>query len=112
MGSTSVLVVEDNPIFRETAMHVLENLRLRVFGAYNGESALAFIAGHREIRLIFIPYSYAGHEWRRSRGSGAQAIPKHKIVSGYVRAEAAPNGFPFLLKPWRLNDVEKAITLA
>ena len=36
MGSTSVLVVEDNPIFRETAMHVLENLRLRVFGAYNG----------------------------------------------------------------------------
>jgi len=33
MGSASVLVVEDNPIFRETAMHVLENLRLRVFGA-------------------------------------------------------------------------------
>ena len=38
--------------------------------------------------------------------------PNIKIVSGYVRAEAAPNGFPFLLKPWRLNEVEKAITLA
>jgi CheY-like chemotaxis protein len=113
MGSTSVLVVEDNPIFRATAMDVLENLGLRVFGAYSGESALAFVKEHPEIRLIFIDIRMPGMSGIDLAEVVRRRYPSMKIVmtSGYGGVEAAPNGFPFLPKPWIPHEVEKAISL-
>jgi CheY-like chemotaxis protein len=74
MGSTSVLVVEDNPIFRAAAMDVLENLGLRVFGAYSGEVCPSLHEGTSRDAANWHRYPYAGDERYRSRGSGAQAI--------------------------------------
>jgi CheY-like chemotaxis protein len=114
MGSTSVLVVDDNPICRATAMDILGELGLRVFGAYSGETALGLIEAHPEIRLMFIDVRMPGMSGPELGKLVRQQYPAIRIVmtSGYVGEEAAPIGFPFLTKPWRSNEVEKAVLSA
>ena len=114
MGSTSVLVVDDNPICRATAMDMLGELGLRVFGAYSGEAALALIKEHPDIRLIFIDIRMPGMSGPDLADVVRQKYPAIRIVmtSGYVGEEGAPSGFSFLTKPWRSNEVQKAVISA
>jgi CheY-like chemotaxis protein len=114
MGSTSVLVVEDNPICRATAMDMLGELGLRVFGAYSGEAALALIKAHPEIRLIFIDIRMPGMSGPELGELVRQQYPAIRIVmtSGSIGEEAAPSGLPFLKKPWRSSEVQKAVLSA
>jgi CheY-like chemotaxis protein len=114
MGSTSVLVVEDNPICRATAMDMLGELGLRVFGAYSGEAALALIKAHPEIRLMFIDIRMPGMSGPELGELVRQQYPAIRIVmtSGSIGEEAAPSGLPFLKKPWRSSEVQKAVLSA
>lgn len=114
MGSTSVLVVEDNPICRATAIDILEELGVRVFGAYSGEAALALIKAHPDIRLVFIDIRMPGMTGPDLADVVRQQYPAIRIVmtSGYVIEDDAPTGFPFLAKPWRHQDVHQALLSA
>jgi CheY-like chemotaxis protein len=111
MGNPSVLVVEDNPLCRATAIDVLEDLGLKVFGAYSGEAALALIKAHPDIRLIFIDVRMPGMSGPDLAEVVRRQYPAVKIImtSGYVDEESAPTGFPFLTKPWRPTDVQKVV---
>ena len=43
MAKAFVLVVEDNPMSRATAVEIFEDLGFAVFDAYNGHHALALL---------------------------------------------------------------------
>ena len=113
MGST-VLVVEDNPIFRATAIDMLETLGLKAFGAYSGESALGMIEAHPEIRLVFIDIRMPGMSGPDLAQRVRRRHPAMQIImtSGYVAEDDAPPDFPFLAKPWRPDEIERTVAAA
>ena len=113
MASACVLVVDDNPLFRATAMDILRDLGLRVFEAYKGDFALSLIEAHPEIRLIFIDVRMPGMSGPDLAEQVRRRYPAIKIVmtSGFVGEECCPKGFPFLAKPWRPNEVASTVKL-
>ena len=60
MAKPSVLVVEDNPMSRATAIGMFETLGFKVFDAYDGRHALALVEAHPEIGLLFIDVRMPG----------------------------------------------------
>ena len=60
MAKPSVLVVEDNPISRATAIALFETLGFTVFDAYDGHHALSLLEAHPEIGLLFIDVRMPG----------------------------------------------------
>jgi CheY-like chemotaxis protein len=57
---TTVLVVDDNPLARATAVHLFEDLGFKVVDAYNGAAALQLIAAQPEIGLLFVDVRMPG----------------------------------------------------
>src|SRR3954465_3195184 len=53
MNGPAVLVVEDVPQIRATAVQLFEELGCEVFDAYNGQSALKILDAHPEIQVLF-----------------------------------------------------------
>src|SRR3954452_10368663 len=60
MTDASVLVVEDNPMSRATAVDMFIDLGFAVFDAYNGYHALALLERHPEISLLFVDVRMPG----------------------------------------------------
>ena len=48
-----VLVVEDVPQVRATAVRIMQDLGCEVFDAYNGHQALKLLQAHPEIQVLF-----------------------------------------------------------
>ena len=111
MAERSVLVVEDNPMSRATAIAMFEELGFRVFDAYNGHHALALIEAHREIELLFIDVRMPGMSGSELAQIVRRRRPDIKLVltSGYVGEDAVPNGLAFVPKPWRMDQVAEAV---
>ena len=111
MAERSVLVVEDNPIARATAVGMFEELGFRVLDAYNGQHALALIEANPEISLMFIDVRMPGMNGSELAEVVRRRRPDIKLVltSGYVGQEAVPSGLPFVPKPWRMEQVAKAV---
>src|SRR3954451_24957928 len=53
MSKLAVLVVEDVPQVRATAVRIMEDLGCEVFDAYNGHHALTLLQAHPEIEILF-----------------------------------------------------------
>ena len=53
MSKVAVLVVEDMPQARATAVGIMEALGCTVFDAYNGHQALKLLHAHPEIQVLF-----------------------------------------------------------
>ena len=111
MGKQSMLVVEDNPLSRATAVDMFKNLGFTVFDAYNGHHALALLEARPEISLLFV-------DVRMPKMSGLELAkvvhkrrPNIKIIltSGYVGEEAVPSGLNFVPKPWRMEQVAEVV---
>ena len=107
MNQIAVLVVEDMPQTRATAVQIFEEIGCEVFDAYNGQQALKILKAHPEIKVLFTDVRLPGmngdelaHEARRLR-------PDLHVVltSGYVGQDAVPNGLPFVPKPWHTHDL-------
>src|SRR5215216_2621748 len=111
MNKASVLVVEDNPLSRATAVSMFEALGFTVFDAYNGHHALALLDRRPEISLLFVDVRLPGMSGPELADAVRQRRPDIKIVlaSGYVGQEAVPSGLAFVRKPWRVEQVAKAI---
>ena len=60
MGKQSMLVVEDNPLSRATAVDMFKNLGFTVLDAYNGHHALALLEARPEISLMFVDVRMPG----------------------------------------------------
>jgi CheY-like chemotaxis protein len=53
MMGPAVLVVEDVPQIRATAVQLFQELGCEVFDAYNGQSALKILEARPEIQVLF-----------------------------------------------------------
>ena len=106
-----MLVVEDNPLSRATAVSMFEALGYSVFDAYNGQHALALLEARPEISLLFVDVRMPGMTGPELSQIVRKRRPDMKIVltSGYVGEEAVPSGLAFVPKPWRVEQVAKAV---
>ena len=111
--TSTVLVVDDNPVARATAVHLFEDFGFKVLDAYNGLAALRLIEAHPEIGLLFVDVRMPGMSGLKLADAAQRVRPELKIVftSGYVDRRDVPANAPFVPKPWRVDAVADAISL-
>ena len=111
MTKPTMLVVEDNPLSRATAVSMFEALGFAVFDAYNGQHALALLDARPEISLLFVDVRMPGMSGPELADVVRQRRPDIEVVltSGYVGEDAVPRDLQFVPKPWRVDDVAKAV---
>jgi CheY-like chemotaxis protein len=104
--SVTVLVVDDNPGVRATAVDMFRALGFEVYDAYNGADALNILAAHREISLLFTDVRMPGMSGTELVKEARELRPDLKIVltSGYVDGPPVKN-VPFLRKPYRVSEL-------
>ena len=103
MNGPAVLVVEDVPQTRATAVQLFQDLGCEVFDAYNGHSALTILEAHPEIQVLFADVRMPGMSGPELAQVARRLRPDLRIVltSGYVSRDDVPDGIPFVPKPWR-----------
>jgi PAS domain S-box-containing protein len=112
-----ILVVEDRADLRAVSVKQLNELGYRTLDAANAKTALAVLAAHPEVRLLFsdivMPGGMTGTELARE---ARRLYPDLGILltSGYT-ARAMANGFhdiegiELLLKPFRKSDLARKL---
>ena len=111
MAKASMLVVEDHPLSRATAVSMFEALGFTVFDAYSGHHALALLEARPEISLLFVDVRMpvmSGPELAqivRRRRPDIQIV----LTSGYVGEDAVPSDLQFVPKPWRVDQVARLV---
>jgi CheY-like chemotaxis protein len=113
MAKPAVLVVEDNPMSRATAIAMFETLGFTVFDAYDGHHALAILEARPEISLLFIDVRMPGMSGPELAAVVGRRRPDIKLLltSGYVGKDSVPSSLPFVAKPWRVDEVARAVGL-
>ena len=111
MNGPAVLVVEDVPQTRATAVQLFQELGCEVFDAYNGQSALKILEAHPEIQVLFADVRMPGMNGPELAHVACRLRPDLRIVltSGYVSREDVPDGIPFVPKPWRTGDLADVV---
>ena len=114
MNRPAVLVVEDMPQVRATAVQLFEELGCAVFDAYNGQSALKILEARPEIQVLFADVRMPGMSGPELAQAARRLRPDLRIVltSGYVSRDEVPDGIPFVPKPWRTGDLAQLVRSA
>ena len=84
MMGPAVLVVEDVPQIRATAVQMFQELGCEVFDAYNGYDALKILEAHPEIKVLFADVCMPG-----MRGPDS---PKWRDGCGPISGSFSPQG--------------------
>ena len=116
-GSETILVVEDDPDVRATAVSMLGELGYRVLHAEDGESAWGIIAGGAVIDLLFTDVVMPGPVTSTELAARArERIPLLRVLftSGYTRNALTTDGrldvgVTLLSKPYRREELAKKI---
>ena len=113
MAKAFVLVVEDNPMSRATAVEIFEELGFAVLDTYSGHHALAMLEARPEISLLFIDVRMPGMSGPELAGVVRRRRPDIKLVltSGYVAEDDLPSELPFVPKPWQMDQLARAVGL-
>src|SRR4051794_5311553 len=111
MSKVAVLVVEDVPQVRATAVRIMEDLGCEVFDAYNGQQALKLLQAHPDIQVLFADVRMPGMSGTELAEAAQRLRPDLRIVltSGYVGPRDVPADIPFVPKPWRAQDIAEAV---
>ncbi len=115
MASTTppfaVLVVDDDPVVRETAVHLFRDLGFEVLDTYHGEEALRLIRAHPRIGLLFADVRMPRMDGLALAEAAQRIRPDLKVVftSGYVDGRSLPADAAFVPKPWGVDDIAEAI---
>src|SRR3954466_4155477 len=114
MSNVAVLVVEDVPQVRATAVRIMEDLGCAVFDAYNGHQALKLLQAHLEIQVLFTDVRMPGMSGTELAEAAQRLRPDLKIVltSGYVSPRDVPADITFVPKPWRVDAIAEAVSPA
>jgi CheY-like chemotaxis protein len=109
--SPVVLVVEDLPQTRATAVGLMREIGCTVFDAYNGQQALEILEAHPEICVLFTDVRMPGLNGLELAKAAQARRPDLRIVftSGYVGPEDVPPDAPFVPKPWRVEAMAEAV---
>ena len=109
--TVAVLVVEDVPQVRATAVRIMKDLGCTVFDAYNGHQALKLLQAHPEIEVLFADVRMPGMSGLELAEAAQRLRPDLRIVltSGHVSRDAVPDGIPFVPKPWRTGDLADVV---
>jgi CheY-like chemotaxis protein len=101
------LVVDDDPVVRETAVEMFRSLGLTVYDAYNGHDALRMLVAHPGISVLFTDVRMPGMTGGELAAEAHRIRPEVKIVftSGYVGEAPLPN-LPLVKKPLRLQQLQ------
>src|SRR3954449_5675430 len=112
--SVAVLVVDDVPQVRATAVRIMEDLGCEVFDAYNGHQALKLLQAHPEIEVLFTDVRMPGMSGTELAEAAQRLRPDLKIVltSVYVGPKDVPAHIPFVPKPWRVDAIAEAVSPA
>src|SRR5215208_3092778 len=107
MSGLAVLVVDDVPQVRATAVRIMEDLDCTVFDAYNGHQALKILDAHPEIQVLFADVRMPGMKGPELAQVARRLRPDLRIVltSGYVGKEHVLDDTPFVPKPWCAGDL-------
>ena len=110
---STVLVVDDNPIARFTAVHLFEHLGFKVVDAYNGATALRIIEANPRIGLLFVDVRMPGMSGPELAEAARKLRPELKIVftSGLVEEHDVPSHASFVPKPLRLEAIANAVEM-
>ena len=106
-----VIVVEDVPQVRATAVRIMEDLGCEVFDAYNGRDALKLLRAHPDIEVLFADVRMPGMSGTELAEAALRLRPDLRIVltSGQATRNDLPAVFPFVPKPWRTRDIAQAV---
>lgn len=106
----AVLVVDDNPAQRATAVDILKNLGCRVYDAYNGRDALDLLQLHPDIGTLFADIRMPGMSGEELAEAAWRLRPNLAVVltSGFVESVSI-KGATFLPKPYRVADLARLI---
>ncbi len=112
LSHVAVLVVEDMPQARATAVGIMEALGCTVFDAYNGHHALKLLQAHPEIEVLFADVRMPGMSGTELAEVAQRSRPDLRIVltSGYVGPKDVPADITFVPKPWRVDAIAEAVT--
>ncbi len=107
----AVLVVDDSPIVRATAVQLFQDLGFEVFDAYSGERALQVLGEEPRIGLLFLDVRMPGLSGPELAEAALALRPGLKLVytSGYVNGQDLPQDVPFVPKPWRVDQVAEIV---
>jgi CheY-like chemotaxis protein len=110
----TVLIVDDSPIERATAVDLFTRLGFKVLDAYSGAAALRILDDHPDVSLLFTDLRMPGMSGLRLAETAKARRPGLKVVltSGYPDQRETRATFPFVPKPWRLDAIEKALEAA
>src|SRR3954454_15581259 len=111
MSGLAVLVVEDVPQIRATAVQMFQELGCEVFDAYNGHDALKILEARPEIQVLFADVRMPGMSGPELAQAARRLRPDLRIVltSGYVSRDEVPEDIPFVPKPWRTDDLAQVV---
>lgn len=111
MNNLSVLIVEDIPQVRATAVRILQDVGCEVFDTYHGWDALNLLRSHPGIEVLFADIRMPGMDGFELAEAARRLRPDLKVVltSGYVGPRDIPDNFAFVAKPWRAEDVAEAV---
>jgi signal transduction histidine kinase/DNA-binding response OmpR family regulator len=116
-GRETILVVEDDPDVRLTAVEMLAQLGYKVLTAPDGDAALEFIDSDVPIDLLFtdvvMPGAVKSAELAKQAALRSPAIPV-LFTSGYTRDEIFHHGkldpgVTLLGKPYRRDDLARKV---
>ncbi len=107
MTSVKVLVVEDDPQVRATAVNLLKRMGCKVLDTYSGHKALEILKARPEIEVLFADVRMPGMSGPELVDEARRLRPDLNVVltSGYVGKEQVPEDIPFVPKPWRLETL-------
>lgn len=101
----AVLVVEDDRRSRTIAIELFSGLGVTVFAAPDGYDALALLAKHPEVTVLFTDIRLPGMDGVELAKTAQELRPDLKVVltSAYVDVTPVP-GMIFVAKPWQTRD--------
>ena len=114
MNGPAVLVVEDVPQIRATAVQLFQELGCTVFDADNGHGALKILEARPAIQVLFADIRMPGMSGPELAQAARRLRPDLRIVltSGYVSRDEVPDDIPFVPKPWRTGDLVDVVRRA
>jgi CheY-like chemotaxis protein len=111
MNCVTVLVVEDVPQVRATAVSLLKQIGCKVLDTFNGREALNLLKTRPEIEVLFADVRMPGMSGPELVEKARRFRPDLKVVltSGYVSRDEVPADIPFVPKPWRAQDLANTV---